>query len=276
LFIYPGYPERLGHCICYAPPGIFSTFFNTIKGFIDAKTRNKIIFLTGDMYDGSKNDIKMKEIIGDNWKILTGADCKYETDGCSPGYNHSLYWPFTMKRISDMNQGHLNFNCYRVDNKFHNNNDNNNNNNNNDLKVVRVDDFFSDDSDGDVFDKNVYEVHNGIYDNRLVGINDFSDEDCVGEIDSNCSLQEEVNLNIIDNDDKNDKNMKIIHDKVANSNLSFIDSFINMIPPTTPLLISFIIINIIISFIGNGSFTFGFLMFVIVIISHLLDINRIC
>lgn len=94
------FPERLGHCVAYLPPFIFKTFFNGVKHFIDPKTANKLIFITGDVSDGSENDLLMKNIIGDNWKLLTGADQPVYAPGCSPGYRHDQYWPSVMERIA--------------------------------------------------------------------------------------------------------------------------------------------------------------------------------
>jgi hypothetical protein len=50
------FPERLGHCICFQPPGIFIPVFNAVKGFIDPKTVSKVKFVYGDISEGSEND----------------------------------------------------------------------------------------------------------------------------------------------------------------------------------------------------------------------------
>ena len=93
------FPERLGHCICYMSPAVFFYVFETVKFLIDKRTREKIIFLTGDMTDGSANDIKMKTVLGDNWKELTGAMKPVITKGHSPGFNFETYWSSHMKKI---------------------------------------------------------------------------------------------------------------------------------------------------------------------------------
>lgn len=101
------FPERLGHCIAYRPPGVFRTFFNSVKSFIDPKTAAKMVFITGDVSDGSKNDLLLKEIIGDNWKVLTGAEqpvLQQTNPPSSPGYNHSVMWPALMKRVEILRQ----------------------------------------------------------------------------------------------------------------------------------------------------------------------------
>jgi len=86
------FPERLGHCICYQPPTYFITFYNTIKSFIDIKTRKKVVFISGDVSDGSPNDVTMRMIIGDNWKKLTGAEQQVYKKNCSPGFQFDTYW----------------------------------------------------------------------------------------------------------------------------------------------------------------------------------------
>jgi hypothetical protein len=37
--------------------------------FIDPKTVSKMVFITGDVSEGSDNDLKLKELIGPNWKV---------------------------------------------------------------------------------------------------------------------------------------------------------------------------------------------------------------
>jgi hypothetical protein len=93
------FPERLGHCVCFMPPVVFHYVYETIKFLVDKRTRNKIIFLIGDMSDNSPNDIKMKQILGNDWKILTGAMQPIVSKGCSPGYNFDKYWDNHMNRL---------------------------------------------------------------------------------------------------------------------------------------------------------------------------------
>jgi hypothetical protein len=96
------FPERLGHCIVYQPPTVFSIFFNTVKGFLDTKTVSKMIFLSGEMSDGSANDIRMRELIGDNWKVLTGAEQPVLAKNISPGYDHEQHWLTVMENLADL------------------------------------------------------------------------------------------------------------------------------------------------------------------------------
>ena len=98
------FPERLGHCIAYQPPAVFKVFFNTVKGFLDPKTANKMVFVIGDVSEGSENDLLMKRLIGDNWKTLTGAEQEVVRRGNSPGYNHEKFWPTVRKRLDQYEQ----------------------------------------------------------------------------------------------------------------------------------------------------------------------------
>eukprot|EP00291_Cryptomonas_curvata_P014244 CAMPEP_0172181970 /NCGR_PEP_ID=MMETSP1050-20130122/18130_1 /TAXON_ID=233186 /ORGANISM="Cryptomonas curvata, Strain CCAP979/52" /LENGTH=264 /DNA_ID=CAMNT_0012855345 /DNA_START=69 /DNA_END=860 /DNA_ORIENTATION=+ len=68
------YPERLGHCVIYRPPGVFSAFWSAVKGLVDARTASKLVFVTGDVADGSANDARMTALIGPDWKAITGAE----------------------------------------------------------------------------------------------------------------------------------------------------------------------------------------------------------
>jgi hypothetical protein len=97
-----GFPERLGHCIAYKPPSIFRVVFNSLKPLIDPKTAAKLIFVTGDVSDGSANDANMKSIIGQNWKVLCGAGQPVLRKGNTPGFHIDTYWPMAMERYRQM------------------------------------------------------------------------------------------------------------------------------------------------------------------------------
>lgn len=93
------FPERLGHCVCYQAPMYFRTVLNMVKGFLDPKTVSKLIFISGDVSDDSENDKLMKKIIGDDWKVQTGAEQPVYVPKSSPGYDHKRYWPTVLDRI---------------------------------------------------------------------------------------------------------------------------------------------------------------------------------
>lgn len=99
-----GFPERLGHCIAYKPPGVFRVVFNSLKPLIDPKTAAKLIFVTGDVSDGSANDEQMQSMIGPHWKILTGAGQPVLRRGNTPGFHNDIYWPMAMRRAAQLRQ----------------------------------------------------------------------------------------------------------------------------------------------------------------------------
>ena len=39
----------------------------------------------------------MKELIGDDWRAITGAGQKRQDERSSPGYDHSVEWPLTLE-----------------------------------------------------------------------------------------------------------------------------------------------------------------------------------
>ena len=98
------FPERLGHLICYQPPWVFKGVFDAVKMFIDPKTVSKVIFLVGDDAEGTDNDTTMRNIIGDNWRTLTGAGQPVLVPGCSPGFDFQVYWKDVMARVSNLQQ----------------------------------------------------------------------------------------------------------------------------------------------------------------------------
>lgn len=86
------YPEMLGNAILYKAPWAFTQFWKAIQYFIDPITREKIVFISGDCSDGSKNDKKLKGIIGDEWKTITGVGLPQKDKTYAYGYNHEEAW----------------------------------------------------------------------------------------------------------------------------------------------------------------------------------------
>jgi len=60
--------------------------------FIDAHTRSKVIFVTGDCSVGTQNESILRTLVGDDWKVQCGVDQPVLAPGCSPGYDHATYW----------------------------------------------------------------------------------------------------------------------------------------------------------------------------------------
>jgi hypothetical protein len=84
------FAECCGHIILHNAPSVFSVAYRLVKPLIDPKTATKILFVT------DKDEEKMKELIGDDWRAITGAGQK-RLDKCSPGYDHSVQWPITLE-----------------------------------------------------------------------------------------------------------------------------------------------------------------------------------
>jgi len=51
-----------------------------------------MVFITGDDQPGSTNDSIMCDIIGSNWRSITGAHQHRADAHSSPGYTHSKHW----------------------------------------------------------------------------------------------------------------------------------------------------------------------------------------
>lgn len=98
------FPERLGHIIAYQAPGYFSWLLGALKCFIDERTMSKLVFINGDVSDGSSNDATLRQIIGSNWKELVGVNCGVISANSSPGYRHSDYWPVIKSKIAQKDE----------------------------------------------------------------------------------------------------------------------------------------------------------------------------
>ena len=61
------------------------------RPLIDPKTATKILFVTDSDED------KMTELIGPDWRAITGAGQKRQDERSSPGYDHSVEWPITLE-----------------------------------------------------------------------------------------------------------------------------------------------------------------------------------
>lgn len=86
------YPETLGLAVLYGAPWFYDKLYNLIKVFIDKDTKSKIIFIPANVKDGSVKDIRMKELIGDNWRNLIGIGLPRETPKSAEGYENEKYW----------------------------------------------------------------------------------------------------------------------------------------------------------------------------------------
>lgn len=68
-----------GHAIVYKPGLLFAGLWNVCKPVMDPKTVRKVIFVRGDVSDGSANDKLLTEIIGPKWREW--CDCPKDASG---------------------------------------------------------------------------------------------------------------------------------------------------------------------------------------------------
>ena len=97
------FAERLGHIVLFRGPAYFKIFFNAIKMFIDAKTVSKAVFVTGNasvVAEGSADDSMLKQLIGDDWKVLCGVEQPQAAPDVSIGYDHPTYWSAVVEEES--------------------------------------------------------------------------------------------------------------------------------------------------------------------------------
>lgn len=85
------YPERLGVCIFYQAPYVFSAVWNLACTVIDAVTKSKVVFVSGDVSDGSANDKLLRDVVGPKWKELTGV-CNNGN-----GFDPDQYWKIVVQ-----------------------------------------------------------------------------------------------------------------------------------------------------------------------------------
>ena len=121
------FPERLGHCVLYMVPYVFGSLWSVVKQLIDPVTREKFVMIAGDTAAGTANDATLtgapsgtgasaasnrrtahvgpptvegshawpprsSEVIGPDWRTLTGAERPVLDVGASPGYAHAERW----------------------------------------------------------------------------------------------------------------------------------------------------------------------------------------
>lgn len=96
------YPETLGTCIVWQAPAVANVFFSATKPFMDKKTWQKAIFLSGDSSPDSEIDHVMQDLVGPEWRRLTGLGLPRAQKAYSEhfkkeilsarGFEHSTYW----------------------------------------------------------------------------------------------------------------------------------------------------------------------------------------
>ena len=89
-------------------PLTFASSGRPWRRFIDPKTASKVFLLSGDISSGSQNDDLMNNVIGSEWKQLTGAGRPTlstpfspkarKNINASPGFDIDVYWPTVLRR----------------------------------------------------------------------------------------------------------------------------------------------------------------------------------
>jgi len=97
------YPETMGTCIVWQIPKIaYMTLSSIARPFIDRRTWSKMHFLYGDSSPNSECDRVMKDVVGPDWRVVTGLGQPrtqtayseyYQRDIlCARGFNFASYW----------------------------------------------------------------------------------------------------------------------------------------------------------------------------------------
>lgn len=104
------YPEHLGHAILFEAPPIFSGLFSLCTPFLDEVTKNKVVWISkGDCGEGEKNDLVMKNLIGPDWKTITGAFQPAVNKDTSPGFYFDKFWEGLLREEDQWWQLHRNY-----------------------------------------------------------------------------------------------------------------------------------------------------------------------
>ena len=93
LMLMSCFAECCGHIVVHGAPRVFRGVFAAVKPLIDPKTATKIVFVS----PGAEEEPTMRELLGDDWRALTGAGLPRETPRSSPGYRHATSWRATLE-----------------------------------------------------------------------------------------------------------------------------------------------------------------------------------
>lgn len=99
------FPETLGHAIAYRPPSIFQSLWRVAGPLLDRKTHSKVAFVTGSSEPGGANDRLMNEVIGANWREMTGCELPVRSPGCTSGFEPREYWDSILARDREYTLG---------------------------------------------------------------------------------------------------------------------------------------------------------------------------
>ena len=63
-----------------------------MKPFVDPVTFSKVVVINGDVSKGTPNDKILTELIGEEWRDMTGAESPRLRSDSAPGYDHAANW----------------------------------------------------------------------------------------------------------------------------------------------------------------------------------------
>ena len=101
------FPESMASVVVLNPPAYFTSLYAVVSSLMDARTRSKVLLLPGGAGPGSASDLKLREMIGPNWRALTGAgqpmvkgwsERLSRMVDASPGFSIDRYWPTVLDR----------------------------------------------------------------------------------------------------------------------------------------------------------------------------------
>ncbi|KAH8069147.1 hypothetical protein JL720_12054 [Aureococcus anophagefferens] len=79
LMLMSCFAECCGHIVVHGAPRVFRGVFAAVKPLIDPKTATKIVFVS----PGDAEEPIMRDLVGDDWRALTGAGLARETPASS-------------------------------------------------------------------------------------------------------------------------------------------------------------------------------------------------
>ncbi|KAJ1456304.1 CRAL-TRIO domain-containing protein [Pelagophyceae sp. CCMP2097] len=82
------FAECCGHIVLHDAPWIFNSAYRAVKQFIDPNTATKIVFVKDDV----ASEALMLDVLGANWRQITGAGADRQNPESSPGYRHEKDW----------------------------------------------------------------------------------------------------------------------------------------------------------------------------------------
>jgi hypothetical protein len=91
------YCERMGLVVVFNTPSFFFSLYKIVRPFLDEKTIQKVV-ITGPAGVGSDDDMKLRRLLGEDWRSLCNAEtCYAPGQRISPGFKGDDMWQMTEK-----------------------------------------------------------------------------------------------------------------------------------------------------------------------------------